>query len=82
MLTSESRAEILLLKSLAGCVTLGKLPTLSGLTSFVSRMRCLDYISGFLSFRHRTLLLNLFLPGIPGCKTGKGEAALGFQAAA
>lgn len=49
----------------------------SGLNSFISRMGCLDHISNFLSFRQEP-----YLARNSGYKTGKGEAALGFQAVA
>lgn len=78
MLISELRVEILFFKFFVGCVILGKLSIFFGFISFVFRMRCLDYISGFLSFRYRIFLLNFFLFGILGCKTGKGEVVLGF----
>lgn len=56
----------------------GQVTTLSGLTSFISMM-CLDHISDFLSFSQRILLLNPTVPGIPGCKMGKGQAAPGSR---
>lgn len=59
----------------------GQVTALSGLTSFISKMRWLDHISAFLSFTQIILLLNPILPRIPGCKKDKGKAAPGSQAA-
>lgn len=76
---TESRAWILRLTSLAGCDFGQVLPSsLASPASSLGPSKCLDHISGFLSFRHRILFLNPILPGIPGGKMGKGEAALAF----